>query len=273
MEIFRKAGFDIRLSERSYFPLTEDEEIETLLIRAQEISRYVESGILDAGLTGKDWIRENGSRVVEVADLVYAKKGLTSVRWVLAVPKNSKIKKPRDLRGKKVATELVNVTRKYFQGLKVKVNVEFSWGATEVKPPKLCDAIVELTETGRSLEANNLRIIDTVLSSTTRLIANKKSWQNSWRRKKIENLSLLLRGALVAEGKVGLKMNVSRKNLKRVISILPAMKRPTVSLLSEKGWFALETIIDEDVVRTIIPELKRAGATGIVEYPLNKVIY
>ncbi len=273
IEIFKKAGFNIRVSERSYFPLTEDENLEAMLIRAQEISRYVESGILDAGLTGKDWIMENSSQVVEVADLVYAKQGLTSVRWVLAVPKNSKMKKPRDLKGKKVATELVNVTKKYFQRLKVKVNVEFSWGATEVKAPKLCDAIVELTETGSSLAANNLRIVDTVLSSTTKLIANKRSWENKWKRRKIENLCLLIKGALLAESKVGLKMNVSKKNLKKVISVLPAMKRPTVSPLSEKGWFALETIVDEDIVRGIIPKLKRAGATGIVEYPLNKVIY
>jgi ATP phosphoribosyltransferase len=273
IEIFRKAGFNIELSERSYFPLTDDEEMEVMLIRAQEISRYVESGILDAGLTGRDWIMENGSRVVEVADLIYAKRSLTPVRWVLAVPRNSKIRKPKDLKGKKVATELVNVTKKYFQELKIKVNVEFSWGATEVKPPKLCDAIVELTETGSSLEANNLRIIDTVLSSTTRLIANKRSWKNKPKREKIENLSLLLEGAVLAERKVGLKMNVSKKDLKRVISILPAMKQPTVSPLSNKGWCALEIIVDEEVVRSIIPKLKRAGATGIVEYPLNKVIY
>lgn len=273
VRIFEKAGFNIQIRERTYFPLIDDEEMEIILLRAQEIPRYVEEKVLDLGLTGKDWIMENNSKVIEVSDLIYAKEGLTAVKWVLAVPENSKVKKPTDLKGKKVATELVSVTKRYFKKIGIKVAVEFSWGATEVKSPKLCDGIVELTETGTSLKAHNLRIVDTVLESTTKLITNKEAWRNKWKRERIENLNLLLQGALLAEKKVGLKMNVSRESLKKIITLLPAIKKPTVSPLSEKGWFALETVIDEEVVRDIIPKLKRIGAIGIVEYPLNKVIY
>ena len=273
LQMFKKAGFNISRSQRSYFPAIDDEELEAILIRAQEMSRYVEEGVLDVGLTGKDWIMENKSRVVEVADLVYAKQGLRPVRWVVAVPKDSPIKSVKGLQGKRIATELVNVTRSYLRKNKVKAEVEFSWGATEVKPPQLVDAIVELTETGESLRANNLRIIDTILKSTTRLIANRQAYRDKWKRRKIDNLALLLEGALRAEEKVGLKMNVSREKLKKVIAILPAMRTPTISKLSEENWWALETIIDEKTVRDIIPKLKQAGAQGIIEYALNKVIY
>lgn len=272
-QMFKKAGFNISRSERSYFPAIDDEELEAILIRAQEIPRYVEEGVLDVGLTGKDWIMENKSKVVEVADLVYAKQGLRPVRWVVAVPKDSPIKSVKGLRGKRIATELVNVTKSYLRKNKVKAEVEFSWGATEVKPPELVDAIVELTETGESLRANNLRIIDTILESTTKLIANGKAYQEKWKRRKIDILALLLKGALRAEEKVGLKMNVPQEKLKKVISILPAMRTPTISKLSEENWWALETIIDEKTVRDIIPKLKQAGAQGIIEYALNKVIY
>ncbi|NOX97983.1 MAG: ATP phosphoribosyltransferase [Nitrospirae bacterium] len=272
-QMFKKAGFNISRSERSYFPIIDDEELEAVLIRAQEISRYVEEGVLDVGLTGQDWIMENKSRVVEIADLIYAKQGLRPVRWVVAVPKDAPIKSVKGLKGKRIATELVNVTKAYLRKNKVKAEVEFSWGATEVKPPELVDAIVELTETGSSLRANNLRIIDTVMESTTKLIANKKAYQDKWKKKKIDNIALLLKGALRAEEKVGLKMNVPQDKLKKVISILPAMRTPTISTLSEKNWCALETIIDEKTVRDIIPKLKGAGAQGIIEYALNKVIY
>lgn len=273
LQMFKKAGFNISRGQRSYFPAVDDEELEVILIRAQEMSRYVEEGVLDVGLTGKDWIRENKSRVVEVADLIYAKQGLRPVRWVVAVPKDSTIKSVKDLQGKRIATELVNVTKSYLRKNKVKAEVEFSWGATEVKPPQLVDAIVELTETGESLRANNLRIIDTILTSTTKLIANSQAYRDKWKRKKIDNIALLLEGALRAEEKVGLKMNIPQEKLKKVISILPAMKTPTISKLSEENWWALETIIDEKTVRDIIPALKKAGAQGIIEYPLNKVIY
>ncbi len=273
LQMFKKAGFNISRGQRSYFPAVDDEELEVILIRAQEVSRYVEEGVLDVGLTGKDWIRENKSRVVEVADLIYAKQGLRPVRWVVAVPKDSTIKSVKDLQGKRIATELVNVTKSYLRKNKVKAEVEFSWGATEVKPPQLVDAIVELTETGESLRANNLRIIDTILTSTTKLIANSQAYRDKWKRKKIDNIALLLEGALRAEEKVGLKMNIPQEKLKKVISILPAMKTPTISKLSEENWWALETIIDEKTVRDIIPALKKAGAQGIIEYPLNKVIY
>lgn len=274
LKMFQKAGFKISLVERSYFPDIDDPQIEPILLRAQEMSRYVEAGALDCGITGADWIREFGSEVVNVAELVYAKKKLVPVKWVLAVPSGSKIKKAQDLKGKRVATELVNVTRAYLKKKKANALVEFSWGATEAKlAAGLVDAIVELTETGATISAHNLRIVDTVCTSVTQLIANKKSWQDPRKRRKIEDLSLLLIGAVEAEEKVGLKMNVREKDLKSILKALPAMKKPTVSGLSQAGWFALETIIDEKVVRSLIPKLKKAGAEGIIEYPLNKVIY
>ena len=271
--IFKKAGFNISASERSYFPIVDDNEIEAILIRAQEMARYVYDGVLDCGLTGKDWIMENGVQVVEVADLIYAKSGMKPVRWVLGVNNNSNIKTVKDLEGKRIATELVNVTKKYLKSQGVQAEVEFSWGATEAKVPDLVDAIVELTETGSSLRANNIRIIDEIMTSTTKLIANKSAWKNAWKKKKIQNLAMLLTGALNAEEKVGLKMNVAQKDLKSIIKILPAVKTPTISQLTGGKWVALEVIIDEDIVRNIIPKLKEAGAQGIVEYPLNKVIY
>lgn len=271
--MFRKAGFNISSGNRSYYPVIDDSDLEVILMRAQEIPRYVEAGSLDCGVTGKDWVLENNARVREVADLLYAKEGMRPVRWVLAVPENSKIRDIRDLRGKRVATELVEVTKAYFKKKNVKADIEFSWGATEVKPPELADAIVELTETGSSLKANNLRIIDTVLESTTKFIANAVSYRERDKKKKIDNIAILLKGALNAEEKVGLKMNVPKSILKKVLAILPAMRNPTISNLSEKNWVALETIIDESVVRELIPKLKEAGAEGIIEYPLNKVIY
>jgi ATP phosphoribosyltransferase len=272
-ELFKKAGFKISVSGRSYFPRVDDAELDPILIRAQEISRYVEEGVLDAGLTGKDWITENGSKVEEVANLVYAKSGLRPVRWVLAVPEDSHIKKASDLSGKRIATEVVNITKGYLKKHGVKAEVEFSWGATEVKVPTLVDAIVELTETGTSLRENKLRIVDTVLESTTRLIANKKSWQDPWKRKKLENMKLLLEGAIIAEEKVGLKMNVPRKKLEAVMNELPALRNPTISPLAQEDWVAIETVVDEKIVRQIIPNLKAAGAEGIIEYGLNKVIF
>lgn len=271
--LLKKAGFNISVLGRSYYPRINDPEIDPILIRAQEISRYVEEGVLDAGMTGKDWIIENNSKVVEVANLIYAKQGLRPVKWVLAVPEDSRIKKVKDLKGKHIATEVVNITKKYLKKNNVKATVEFSWGATEVKVPDLVDAIVELTETGTSLRENKLRIVDTVLESTTRLIANKKSWQDPWKRKKLENLRLLLQGAIVAEEKVGLKMNVPCAKLNSVMKQLPALRNPTISTLSQKNWVALETIVDERIVREIIPNLKAAGAEGIIEYSLNKVIF
>jgi len=271
--IFKKAGFNISTSERSYFPIVDDNEIEAILIRAQEMARYVYDGVLDCGLTGKDWIMENDAQVIEVADLVYAKSGMKPVRWVLGVNNNSKIKTVKDLEGKRIATELVNVTKKYLKSQGVQAEVEFSWGATEAKVPDLVDAIVELTETGSSLRANNIRIIDEIMTSTTKLIANKNAWKDTWKKRKIQNLAMLLTGALNAEEKVGLKMNIAQKNLEKVIKILPAVKTPTISQLADGKWVALEVIIDEDTVRNIIPKLKEAGAQGIVEYPLNKVIY
>ncbi|MBI4778539.1 ATP phosphoribosyltransferase [Candidatus Desantisbacteria bacterium] len=272
-ELFQKAGFNISIGKRSYFPTIDDDEIELMLVRAQEMSRYVEEGMFDAGLTGLDWIRENNSDVVEVADLQYAKQGFRPVRWVLAVPNDSSIQSVRDLQGKHIATELVNATKAYLEKNGVSANVEFSWGATEVKAPRLVDAIVELTETGSSLRANNLRIVETILESSTKLIANKDAWNDPQKRKKIENIVILLQGTLNAGQKVGLKMNIPKDNLSQILEILPALKKPTISNLSDENWFDVDTIIDEKVVRKIIPELKRAGATGIVEYPLNKVIY
>ncbi len=272
LKLFKKAGYNISVDPRSYYPVVDDTEIEAMLIRAQEMARYVDDGALDCGLTGKDWILEQGADVYEVAELNYAKGGLRPVRWVIAVPNDSKIKSIKDLKGKRIATELVGFTKKYLKSKGVKAEVDFSWGATEVKPPYLADAIVELTETGTSLRANNLRIIETILESSTRFIANKKAWKDKWKRQKMENIELLLQGALAAEEKVGLKMNVSEKSLKKVMSLLSAMHSPTISALSDKGWFALEVMIDEKTVRDIIPKLKSIGAEGIIEYPLNKVI-
>jgi ATP phosphoribosyltransferase len=261
-------------SERSYFPRVDDPEIEAVLLRAQEMSRYVQDGALDCGITGNDWILENGSDVVRVTDLTYAKQSLNKVRWVLAVPQDSGIKSPKKLQGKRVATELVNATKAYFRKQKVKVDVEFSWGATEVKVNSgLVDAIVELTETGSSLRENKLAEIATICESTTQFIANKNSYKDAWKKKKMGEIAVLLQGAIAAEAKVGLKMNVRKNDLRRVIGILPALKKPTVSALSDDGWCAIETVIDEKIVRVIVPQLKRAGAEGIIEYPLNKVIY
>jgi len=273
VRMFRKAGFYIGISERSYFPSIDDDQIECILFRAQEMSRYVEDGILDVGITGNDWILENSSNVVRAAELIYAKQSMRPVRWVLAVPEGSRIRKIKDLKGKKIATELVNVTKNYLKKNKVTANVEFSWGATEVKAAVGVDAIVEVTETGSSLRANNLREVATVCESTTQLIANRKSWMIPWKRAKIENMALLLKGAILAEEKVGLKMNVLKKDLKAVLSLLPAMKKPTISDLSDPAWSDVDTIIDEKTVKYLIPQLKRAGAQGIIEYPLNKVIY
>ena len=273
IRMFKKAGFNISISSRSYFPAIDDDEISPFLLRAQEMARYVADGALDCGITGGDWTIESGRDVVKVCELIYGKQGFRPVRWVLAVPNDSPIKKVQDLKGKRIATELVNTTRVYFKKKKVDVGIEFSWGATEAKVAVgLVDAIVELTETGSSLRANNLRIVETICESTTLIVANKDSWKNKWKREKIESIALLLKGAIAAEEKVGLKMNVEEKNLTNVISALPAMKKPTISKLSQKGWCAIETIVDEKIVRKIIPKLKEQGAEGIIEYPLNKVI-
>jgi ATP phosphoribosyltransferase len=273
IEKMAKAGFNISVSSRSYVPYVDDEEMEIRLIRAQEISRYVEHGYLDCGITGHDWIQENGSQVHEVGEFQFSKATRQPARWVLAVPENSRIKSVKDLKGKRIATEVVNLTKKYLRKHGVKAEVEFSWGATEVKAHELVDAIVEITETGSSLRANKLRIVDTLLYSTPRLIANHESWKDKWKRQKIETLALLLKGALEAEAKVGLKMNIAQKNLPGLLKSLPALRNPTISNLSQNGWVAVETIIDEHVVRELIPQLKAAGAEGIIEYPLNKVVY
>lgn len=272
VDLFRRAGFQISTSSRSYFPAIDDPEIECMLIRAQEMARYVEDGVLDAGLTGRDWVEENNAKVQHVADLIYAKQSFGKVRWVLAVPESSPYQSVKDLDGKIIATELVAATQRYLERNGVKAKVEFSWGATEVKPPELADAIVEVTETGSSLRANKLRIIETVLESNTQLIANTTSWQDAAKRKKLEDIKMLLDGAIAALGKVGLMLNVEKKNLETVLGVLPALKRPTISALSEDGWLAVNTILEESTVRTIIPRLKSAGAQGIVEYPLNKII-
>ena len=272
VQLFRRAGFEITVNPRSYFPHIDDEEIECMLIRAQEMARYVEDSILDAGLTGKDWILENQSDVVEVADLVYAKQTMGKVRWVLAVPEKASFQSVKDLEGKTIATELVKVTERYLAQNDVKARVEFSWGATEVKPPVLADAIVEVTETGSSLRANGLRIIETVLESNTKFIANHAAWEDEWKRQKIETIIMLLQGALQAAGKVGLMLNVHRADLDKVLSVLPALRRPTISSLSEPDWVAVNTVIDERTAREIIPRLKAANAQGIVEYPLNKIV-
>lgn len=273
LEKMAKAGYKVRVSSRSYVPYVDDDELEIRLIRAQEISRYVEQGYLDAGITGHDWIIENGSKVIEIGEFLFAKATRRPTRWVLAVPEESKIKSPKDLEGKHIATEVVNLTKKYLRKHGVKAKIEFSWGATEVKARELVDAIVEVTETGNSLRANKLRIVDELLSSTPRMIANKAAWNDDWKRDKIETISMLLRGALEAEAKVGLKMNIERCNLDHLIQTLPALKNPTISQLALEGWVAVETIIDEHVAREIIPMLKNAGAEGIIEYPLNKVVY
>lgn len=271
--LFAKAGWKITTSSRSYRPAIDDPELDGRFIRAQEVSRYVEHGFFDCGLTGEDWIKENNSDVVDVCDLVYSKVSTQKSRWVLCVPETSSVQSAADLAGKRVATELVNTTRRYFERKGVKVEVEFSWGATEVKVPDLVDAIVDITETGSSLRANKLRIVDTLLETNTKLIANRKSWAVPAKREKIETLALLLRGALEAESKVGLKMNLPKKALDSVVKALPALRNPTISHLSSPEWVALETIIDESVAREIIPKLKALGAEGIVEYPLNKVVY
>ena len=272
VDLFRRAGFQITTSSRSYFPAIDDPEIECMLIRAQEMARYVEDGVLDAGLTGRDWVEENEAKVENVADLIYAKQSFGKVRWVLAVPEASPYKSVKDLQGKIIATELVAATKRYLERNGVTAKVEFSWGATEVKPPELADAIVEVTETGSSLRANKLRIIETVLESNTQLIANVDSWKDPEKRQKLEDIKMLLEGAINALGKAGLWLNVEKNNLKAVLAVLPSLKRPTISELSEDGWLAVHTILDESTVRTIIPRLKAAGAQGIVEYPLNKII-
>lgn len=271
-ELFRRAGYKITFNSRSYFPTIDDEDIECVLIRAQEMARYVQDGVLDAGLTGHDWIMENGADVVEVAELIFSKVSRRPVRWVLCVPEDSPFKTVQDLQGKRIATEAVGLTQRYLEKHGVKAKVEFSWGATEVKPPKLADAIVEVTETGSSLRANQLRIMDEVLTSTPRFIANKVAYTDTWKKQKIDDIVLMLRGAMAAEGKVGLMMNVPRGSLQQVLSLLPALQQPTVSSLADEKWVDVNTILDESIVRHIIPRLKAAGARGIVEYPLSKII-
>jgi ATP phosphoribosyltransferase len=278
IQLFQRAGFTIYVSTRSYFPSVDDPELECMLIRAQEMARYVCDGVLDAGLTGQDWIREHQlggvtkHSLTSVADLIYAKQSFGKVRWVLAAPEDSRFRKPTDFEGATIATELVRVTKAYFDALKVNVNVEFSWGATEVKPPVLADAIVEATETGSTLRANRLRIIDTVMESNTQLIANDTALADPWKRTKIENLALLLRAAIEAQGRVGLMLNVRRADLPQVLALLPALQRPTISSLSDEDWVAVNTIIEEKTVRDLIPKVKAAGGQGIVEYPLNKIV-
>jgi ATP phosphoribosyltransferase len=273
LELMRRAGFNFYVNGRSYTLGCEDDEIEGILLRAQEMALYVQKGILDAGLTGKDWIVENDADVVEVCELVYSKTSLRPVKWVLAVPQDSPVKTVKDLQGKRIATEAINLTRKYLAENGVEANVEFSWGATEAKAPGLVDAIVELTETGSSLQANNLRIVDTILESTTRLIANKESYEEPEKREKIDTLAMLLQGAILAREKVGLKFNIPRSGIEALQAFLPSMKQPTISPLLDPEWVALEIMVDESVVRRFIPQLKACGATDIIEYPLNKVIY
>jgi len=271
-ELFAKAGFKINFPSRSYYPTIDDPEIQCTLLRAQEMARYVENGALDCGLTGHDWVLETGASVVEVAELLYSKISRKPVRWVLAVPNDSTIQSVKDLQGKRIATEVVNMTRNYLAKHGVEAHVEFSWGATEVKPPRLADAIVDVTETGSSLKANNLRVIAELLQSTTRFIANKAAYSDPWRKQKIDDIVLLLQGAMAAEGKVGLMMNVQRKDLEAVLKLLPALQTPTISSLSDPAWVDVNTILEETIVRNIVPKLKAAGARGLVEYPLNKVI-
>jgi ATP phosphoribosyltransferase len=270
--LFARAGYQITFAGRSYYPAIDDPEIQCTLLRAQEMARYVQDGSLDCGLTGYDWILENDARVVEVAELIFSKASRRPVRWVLAVPNDSPIREIKDLQGKRIATEVVNLTRRWLASHGVSAQVEFSWGATEVKPPRLADAIVEVTETGSSLRANNLRIVCDLLQSTTRFIANEQSYADPWKKEKIDDLVLMLRGTMAAEGKVGLMMNVRRDRLEAVVALLPALQKPTVSSLTDAEWVAVNTIIDESIVRHIVPRLKAAGATGIVEYPLNKII-
>lgn len=272
-ELFKKAGFKIYTEDRQYKPYCDDEELEITLVRAQEIPKFVEIGSFDCGITGYDWILETNAKVNQVCELLYAKSGFRPVRWVIAVPEDSKINSVQQLKGKTIATELVNYVRKYFKQKKISVDVEFSWGATEVKVPDVVDAIVELTETGRSLKANKLKIIDEILVSTTRFIANNKSLNDSWKKEKINNIVLLLKGALEAENMVGLKMNIKKTNLKKIENLLPALKKPTISNLSDTNWVALEVVLEEKKVKEIIPKLKKSGAEGIIEYPLNKVVY
>jgi ATP phosphoribosyltransferase len=272
VDLFRRGGFQISTTSRSYFPSIDDPEIECMLIRAQEMARYVEDGVLDAGLTGRDWVEENEAQVQTVADLIYAKQSFGKVRWVLAVPESSPFQSVKDLEGKIIATELVSTTKRYLAANGVTAKVEFSWGATEVKPPVLADAIVEVTETGSSLRANKLRIVETVLESNTQLIANLSAWDDSWKHRKLGDIKMLLEGAIAAMGKVGLMLNVEKGDLAAVLEVLPALKKPTISPLSDGAWLALNTILDETTVRTIIPRLKEAGAQGIVEYPLNKIV-
>ena len=272
IDLFRRAGFTITTSSRSYFPAIDDPDMECMLIRAQEMARYVQDGILDAGLTGRDWVEEVAADIIPVADLIYAKQSFGKVRWVLAVPEASPFHSVKDLQGKVIATELVESTKRYLARNGVTAKVEFSWGATEVKPPILADAIVEVTETGSSLRANKLRIVETVLESNTQLIANRGAYQDEWKRQKLADLKLLLDGAIAAMGKVGLMLNVHRSNLEAVLGVLPALKRPTIGHLSDSDWLAVNTILDESTVRTIIPLLKKAGGEGIVEYPLNKIV-
>ena len=278
IQLFGRAGFNIYVSSRSYFPSIDDPEIECMLIRAQEMARYVSTGMLDAGLTGLDWIAEHEAGdgvtgVIEpIADLIYAKQSFGKVRWVLAAPEDSDIRSPKDCEGKTIATELVRATKAYFARQGVNVKVEFSWGATEVKPPMLADAIVEVTETGSSLRANRLRIIDTLMESNTQLIANRTALADGWKRQKLENIALLLKAAIEAQGKVGLMLNVRRDHLPNILSLLPALQQPTISSLSDEGWVAVNTIIEERTVRDLIPRLKAAGGQGIVEYPLNKIV-
>ena len=272
VELFAKAGFHILDSERSYLPRIDDEQIQLTMLRAQEMSRYVEDGVIDAGITGHDWIMENGSDVVEICELAYSKATSNPARWVLAVPNEASVNKPEDLAGGIVATELVKVTRKYFADKGLDIKVEFSWGATEVKA-RLVDAIVELTETGTSLQANNLRIIDTIITSTTRFFANHKAWQDKFKREKMENVSILLNAAIEARSKVGLKMNIRKDDLDAILKVLPAEKSPTVSALADPDFVAIEVIIDDKIERSLVPALKRAGASGVITYPLNKVIH
>ena len=271
-QLFKKAGYSISFSSRSYYPTIDDDRIECLLIRAQEMARYVEQGILDAGITGYDWVLEMQADVVEVCELLFSKVSRRPVRWVLCVPHDSPVQSVHDLEGKRIATEAVGLTRDYLARHGVKAIVEFSWGATEVKPPQLADAIVEITETGSSLRANDLRIVDEVLQSTTRLIANKQSYSDPWKRDKLDNIALMLKSCLAAEGKVGLMMNVRRADLPQILELLPALQKPTIAALSDADWVDVNTILEEPVVRSIIPKLKAAGAKGIVEYPINKLI-
>ncbi len=273
-KLFKQAGYNIKIGSRSYFPIIDDEEIECILIRAQEMARYVEKGILDAGLTGKDWIIETSSKVKIVKELVYAKQGMRPVRWVLAVPESSNIKTVKDLNNKTIATEVVNITKKYLKEHKVTAEVEFSWGATEVKPPLFADAIVEVTETGSSLRANHLKIIDVLMESSTQFIANKETYKKDiWKKKKIDRIVTMLSAVITAQGKVGLMLNIEKKNINKALKIMPSLESPTISELTENGWVAINTIVDEDRVRVLIPELKELNAVGIVEYPLNKIVY